>query len=239
MIVQACLNGSRLADYHPRLPIALDDLVREATECVIAGASEIHLHVHDRAGNESLQPEAVDETVRALRQALPGTLFGISSGEWIEGNYTRTVDCIRRWNALPDYASVNLSEPGANEVCSALLSRGVGIEAGIASRVEAEALIESGFFSRVLRVLVEMDGIDVQRDIQVASDVVDALERVEIRKSILLHGMDLSVWQLIEMAASRRFSTRVGLEDGPTLPDGAIADSNADLVKHALKYFQR
>jgi len=67
MIVQACLNGTRLAAFHLRLPIALEDLVRDATQYVLAGASEIHLHVHDQAGNKSLQPQLLNETVHVLR----------------------------------------------------------------------------------------------------------------------------------------------------------------------------
>ncbi len=78
MVVQACLNGARSAGYHPRLPLLLNDVVDDAIECVRAGAAELHLHVRDKAGSESLQPDAVAATIGAFREALPGTLIGVS-----------------------------------------------------------------------------------------------------------------------------------------------------------------
>ena len=55
------------------------------------------------------------------------------------------------------------------------------------------------------------------------------------RKPILLHGLDATVWPLLDAAFARGYSTRVGFEDGRTLPDGSVAPSNAALVKAALE----
>jgi uncharacterized protein (DUF849 family) len=52
---------------------------------------------------------------------------------------------------------------------------------------------------------------------------------------VLLHGFDGGVWPLVRMAAARRLSTRVGLEDGDLLPDGSRAESNAALVAAACR----
>ena len=38
----------------------------------------------------------------------------------------------------------------------------------------------------------------------------------------------------MRVAAARGFSTRVGLEDGVTLPGGRVAASNAELVSAAV-----
>ena len=59
MIVQACLNGARPSGYHPRLPVSPVGLAEDAAMVVRAGAAEIHLHVRDGAGGESLAPEHV------------------------------------------------------------------------------------------------------------------------------------------------------------------------------------
>jgi len=40
------------------------------------------------------------------------------------------------------------------------------------------------------------------------------------------------------MAATHRFLVRIGLENGRSLPDGGMADSNADLLRQALKYYR-
>ena len=77
--------------------------------CVAAGAAELHIHPRGPDGRESLS--AVDATVLAVRRACPGTLIGVSTGAWIENDAERTRKCISMWKELPDYASVNLSEP--------------------------------------------------------------------------------------------------------------------------------
>jgi len=50
---------------------------------------------------------------------------------------------------------------------------------------------------------------------------------------MLAHGCDATVWRFVALAAERRWSTRVGLEDGKTLPNGATAPDNAALVAAA------
>jgi uncharacterized protein (DUF849 family) len=51
---------------------------------------------------------------------------------------------------------------------------------------------------------------------------------------ILLHGFDATVWPLVTLARQRRWSTRVGLEDGRHMPDGVVANGNAALVAEAM-----
>jgi uncharacterized protein (DUF849 family) len=80
MTVQACLNGARAPDYHPRLPVSIEVLVADGRAAAKAGAAELHLHVRGPDGVESLAPEQVDATITALRERLPGTLIGISTG---------------------------------------------------------------------------------------------------------------------------------------------------------------
>jgi hypothetical protein len=46
------------------------------------------------------------------------------------------------------------------------------------------------------------------------------LARAGLGKPVLLHGFDATVWSFAERAGRQGFSTRVGLEDGSTLPDG-------------------
>src|SRR5262245_61551614 len=116
MIIQVCLNGARPRGWHPRLPIAVAALAADAAAVARVGAGEIHLHVRDGEGRESLAPADVDATMVAVRTAVPGTLVGISTGEWIERDEDRRFAHIAAWRELPDHASVNLAEPGAPAV---------------------------------------------------------------------------------------------------------------------------
>ena len=133
MIVQACLNGARAANFHSALPLTVEAMARDGAACVAAGAAELHLHPRGPDGRESLAPAAMNATILALRGTCPGTHIGVSTGVWIEKDRDGALAAIDNWGELPDYASVNLSEPGAPAVMERLLRRGVGVEAGLAS----------------------------------------------------------------------------------------------------------
>lgn len=231
MIVQACLNGARPHDFHPRLPISIKAIALDAAACVAAGAAELHIHSRGVDGTESLT--AVDQVIAAVRKVCPGTLVGVSTGAWIEIDAARTCAAIEGWRELPDHASVNLSEPDAPKVMQILRDKGVGIEAGLASARDAERLIGLSLHDRVLRYLIEPGEQDLAEAIRVVEDTTAVLARAGARP-ILLHGFDATVWPMVKRAKQHRWSTRVGLEDGCLMPDGRTASGNPDLVEAAI-----
>ncbi|RJT29637.1 3-keto-5-aminohexanoate cleavage protein [Mesorhizobium waimense] len=238
MIVQTCINGARGADFHPQLPLDADAMARDGAASVAAGAAELHVHARGLDGRESLAPAAMDATVLALRRACPGTLIGVSTGAWIENDGQRTLVAIAGWRELPDYASVNLSEAAAPLVMESLRQRGIGIEAGLASIADAERLVSLDHGGRVLRILIEISEQTLDEAFAVAGGIEKVLERAGIRRAILLHGENATVWPFVERAAARKWSTRVGLEDGKELPDGTVAAGNAALTAAAVAIFR-
>ncbi len=236
MIVQACLNGARRSDFHPRLPLTAETMAADAASCIAAGAAELHVHARGPDGRESLS--AVDTTILAVRRACPGTLVGVSTGAWIEKDEARTRSAIATWRELPDYASVNLSEKDAPAIIELLHRRGVGVEAGLASVADAERFVALPDHARAFRILIEIGEQDFAVARQVADDIAAMLERANLRRPILLHGFDVTVWPFVELARQRRWSTRVGLEDGKHLPDGTTASDNAALVTTAVAIFR-
>jgi uncharacterized protein (DUF849 family) len=237
MIVQACINGARPTGYHPRLPMTVEDIARDSAACVAAGAGELHIHARGADRRENLA--AVDAMVGAVRLACPGTLIGVSTGAWIEADEARTRAAIAAWRELPDYASVNLSERDAPAVMDLLRSIGVGIEAGLATVADAERLVALPSASRILRVLIEIDAQDAGAARKQADEIAAVLHSAGLRRPILLHGVDATVWPLVELARERRWSTRVGLEDGKHLPDGSVTPDNIALVAAAGAIFSR
>ena len=235
MIVQACLNGARRGDFHPHLPLNAEAMARDGASCVAAGAAELHIHPRGLHGQESLA--AVDATIPAVRRACPNTLVGVSTGAWIENDAVQTRNAITGWNALPDYASVNLSEPDAPAVMELLRQRGVGIEAGVASVADAERFLNFPDHGLVLRILIEIGEQDMAAARKTADGIAALLDRASVRRPILLHGFDATVWPFVAIAHQRQWSTRVGLEDGKHLPDGTIAPGNAALVAAAVAIF--
>ncbi|MBZ9743422.1 MULTISPECIES: 3-keto-5-aminohexanoate cleavage protein [unclassified Mesorhizobium] len=236
MIVQACINGARPRDFHPSLPLTAHAMTADAASCVGAGAAELHIHPRGEDGRESLA--AVDATVLAVRQACPGTLIGVSTGAWIENDVERTRAAIAAWRELPDYASVNLSEADAPAVMALLREQGVGIEAGLATTQDAERFVGLADRARVLRILIEIDIPDLPVALDEAHGIAAVLERAGVRRPILLHGVDGTVWPFVDLARQKRWSTRVGLEDGKTLADGTVAKDNARIVAEATAIFR-
>ena len=237
MIVQACINGARPAAYHPNLPLAAEAMAGDALACVTAGAAELHIHPRSADGRESLS--AVDETVRAVRRTCPGTLVGVSTGAWIEGDEARTRQCISAWKNLPDYASVNLSEPDAPAIIALLDRMGVGVEAGLATVADAERFVALPHRRRCLRVLIEIDDEqEPSRADLIVDQVALVLARADVARPILLHGFDATVWHLVKRARRERWSTRVGLEDGCHRLNGERASGNAELVSDAIQLYR-
>ena len=235
MILQAALNGARDASFHPGVPLSVEQVVKSAVAAVGAGANELHVHIRDDRGDESLNPQAVDAMIGALHAALPGTLIGINSGGWIENDDMRRLEHIVAWRNIPDHASVNIDEAGAIDLGMALHRRGIGIEAGLSSIDDAIKFVESPLAPLVLRILVEPDIQDLDRAMETAREIIARMSLSPNRKPILLHGFNETVWPFIREACRMRCSTRVGFEDTKILPDGREAQSNAELIGAAIE----
>lgn len=228
MEVQACINGSRTRDQHPRLPRNPDDLGRQARECADAGATSVHVHPRELR-RESMAAPAVARAVNAIRAAAPGLPVGVTTGAWLVENPRDRVSLIEEWDVLPDFASVNWHEEGASEVSAALLDRGIGLEVGLWTLSAARTWVSSEIQSECLRVLVELPS---RATVELADEILDI---VGDEYPVLVHGEDESCWPALRYALERGHSIRIGLEDTLELPDGSPAPDNAGLIAAALE----
>lgn len=233
MFLKACLNGSRTPAQHPALPLTPAALAADARMAVQAGADALHVHPRDAAGRESLLPEPVAAALSAIREACPGVEIGISTGAWIEPDVSRRVALIETWTILPDFVSVNLSEPGVEQVLGALRKRGVGLEAGIWTPDDARYLLALTGVTW-LRLLLEPREPDPEGAHASVDAIEDGLRDALPEVPRLLHGTDGAVWALLERAARSGYGGRVGLEDTLYLPDGTRTLDNAALVAAAI-----
>src|SRR5581483_6152090 len=120
IFLQAALNGNRAAGEHPALPLTPEQLALEGRRAVAAGAVAIHLHVRGASGRESLAPADLAVTLGAVRASVPGVPIGVSTGAWIEPDLSQRLALLAGWQALPDFASVNLHEDGALDMARLL-----------------------------------------------------------------------------------------------------------------------
>lgn len=231
MMLQAAINGDLSKADHPAVPVTEDEMIRDARECLAAGAQEFHVHPRDSDGHPTLQPEHVHRAVSALRTA-GARAAGVTTLADIEPDLQRRLSLISGWTQ-PAYSSVNLCEEGAVEVMRALLAAGIGIEAGVWTTEDAQALISSGLADQVTRILIEPVEVSKADAIPLVTAIHDILDRAGARAPRLQHGDGESTWILIEDAVRRGLDTRVGLEDTLHLPDGRRARGNAELVSAA------
>lgn len=227
--LQACLNGDRAFGAHPMLPLNPKELASDAAACIAAGADSVHVHPRGGNGEQTLDAEAVDAAVLAIRDAT-GQLVGVSTSHTIDADPARRSELIAAWEE-PDFASVNLSESDAPEIIALLLDKDIAIEAGIWSVDDVHALVKSGFANRVTRVLIEPQEIDPATALSTVAAIHGALDEHGIAAPRLQHGVGAAAWVTLSDALDRGLATRIGFEDTLALDGGDEASSNADLVR--------
>ncbi|USX53580.1 3-keto-5-aminohexanoate cleavage protein [Lentzea sp. HUAS12] len=234
-MLQVCLNGALPRSASDHLPFTPAELAEAARAAVEAGAQDVHIHPKDSQDQDTLSPEHVGAAVEAVRAAVPGVPVGVTTGDWIDPSPHRRAELIRSWTVLPDHASVNWHEDGAEIVAEALLDKGVGIEAGLFSGTEgAKRFLDWPHAHLVTRVLAEI----TDEDPATASAAVEtALEELAgFDRPVLLHGEGGAAWEVLRIALARGLDTRIGLEDTLVLPGGEPATGNFELVRAAFAY---
>ena len=234
-MLQACLNGFRGRDFNHAVPLTPQELARDAAACRAAGANEFHIHPRNAEGVESFAAEDIAAALHAVRASVPGVPVGISTREGIVADVVARERAFRAWHVLPDYVSVNLSEADAPEVISLMLKRGIGVEAGLATVADAERYVALPEVAACLRVLIEIDEQKSAEAIGVAHDIIAVLDHAGGLLPRQLHGYDVCKWSLHAEALRLGLDQRIGLEDGKLLPDGRIAESNAELIAAAVE----
>ena len=232
MFLKACLNGNRAPGSHPALPLTASELAAAAQDAVQAGADALHVHPRDETGLESLASTPVSAALLAVRESCPGVPVGVSTGAWIEPDIGLKIAAIAAWTVLPDFASVNLSEPGAAEVCNALAAKGIGLEAGLWHEEDARQLLNLTGVTW-LRLLLEPQETTLAEANATVDEVETVLDGVLPEVPRVLHGVGVTVWPLLGRAVRSGYGSRIGLEDTLYLPVGSLARDNAALVSAA------
>ena len=237
VLIQAALNGGTTRADHQRVPLSPAELAGEARDAQRAGAGALHLHPRDPSGEQTLEPQHVLAAVAAVRAAT-GLPVGVTTGIWtVDGNVRRRLDLVAGWTGpdRPDYASINMNEPGTGDLADLLTSLGIQIEAGVWTAEDARLLGAAAFRNRILRVLMEPVDRNPAAAVAAAAEAAAELARLGVTARQVHHGYDLATWDVMRAAVAMGQDVRIGLEDTTVLPDGSAAEGNADLVAAAVR----
>jgi len=232
IFLQAALNGDSMHPAAPRTPVAIAEAARAAAD---AGAQSVHVHVFDNAGRETLDSAGCARVLRAIRARCPATPISLTTSAAIVPNPGERFRIIEAWKELPDLVTANQGETRIVELCELLVSRGVGIEAGLLSRDDARAFVRSGLAGRCRRVLIEPLDAEPNAALLHAAEMEDIVVSAGITLEQVHHGYGPACWAVNRRALERGHGIRTGLEDITLLPDGRSARDNTDLVAAAAR----
>lgn len=237
MLIQACLNGGTTRAEHPAVPLTPAELAADARAAEFAGAGVVHVHPRDNSGAQTLWPRDVLAAVAAVRAAT-GLPVGVTTGIWaVDGDTRRRMSLVAGWTGpnRPDFASINMNEPGTDSLADLLTRLGIEIEAGVWTAEDARRLAMSTFADRVIRVLLEPVERSPSAAVATAAESVAELTRLGITAPRVHHGYGMATWDVLRAAVARGEDIRIGLEDTTVLPDGTTAAGNAELVAAAAR----
>ena len=224
--VMACLNGGRTRSEHAAVPLSPAELAVDAVAVRRAGAFAVHVHARDARGAQTLAAAECDALVDAIHAAAPGLPVGLTTSSAIDPDPFARAAAVRAWRRPPDFVAVTLSELGGAGVIRAALHAGIPVEVGLSTADDADELARSPFAHQVVRALVEVHGG--------ADDARTISRRIPDAVPQLWHGYGAGTWEVLAAAVAEGHAVRVGFEDVLELPDGRVAESNAELVAAAV-----
>lgn len=261
IITAAIVGAETTRAQNPHLPITAEEIGQEAARCAQAGASVIHLHVRDDAGNPSQDRARFAAAISAIR-ARTDVVIQCSTG----GAVGMSID--ERCGALtlcgsdaPDMATLNVGtinfgddvfvnkRKDTMEVAHRIAAAGLVPEVEIYDLghldITAE-LLEKGLLKAPLHVqfVLGVRGALSARPEHVdllvhrLSELDRAHNQTGTPSSWGVAGIGRHQFPMAEVAAQRGGNLRVGLEDNIYLEKGVLAEGSAPLVHKAAALCQ-
>ncbi|HND11032.1 MAG TPA: 3-keto-5-aminohexanoate cleavage protein [Pseudomonadota bacterium] len=254
-IVTAAIVGAETTRTQtPYLPITPDEIGEEAARCAKAGATVIHLHVRDEAGNPSQDRERFGAAIAAIRsrcdvvvQTSTGGAVGMSIDE-------RCGPLLLSGRERAEMATLNVGTINFGD--DIFVNRRLDTF-GVAERIKAAGIIpeieiyDLGHLD-ILEELVAKGAVPRPLHVQFVLGVRGALKASERNLELLAARLDEdfpgSTWgvagvgryelPMAEVAARIGGNIRVGLEDNIFIEKGVLAKGSVELVEKAVAICQ-
>ncbi len=263
ILTAAIVGAETTRQQNPHLPITPNEIGEEAARCVQAGASVIHLHVRDEAGNPSQERERFGAAIAAIRsrtdviiQVSTGGAVGMSIDERCGGLELARI----RSADAPNMATLNVGtinfgddifvnkRQDTMEVARRIAAAGLQPEIeiydlghlDITAELVAKKLLRPPL--HVQFVLGVPGALSASRpNLELLVQRLEDLDRQfgEARSSWGVAGIGRHQFPMAEAAAEMGGNLRVGLEDNIYLEKGVLAQGSAPLVEKAATLCQR
>lgn len=251
LLVVAALNGTRSVGECPKLPLSPGDLAAEARRAVDAGAGIVQVHARNADGSPAFDL-VVDDIVSAIRAAVDVPI-AISTQRSRQTSLGTVTALFRVLRDLPDLGVVHVRAPEpdlpahreeARQILAALDAAGVR-PAPVAGNLDAlsdlAVLYQDSLLGRAPFVLLTF-GASTSESADTSPGtphnvlrLLDTAHSELAQLPVVASGRNEASPIVQAVAAAAGAHVRVGFEDSVTLPDGAPASSNAQLVEHAVR----
>ncbi|MGB4309878.1 MAG: 3-keto-5-aminohexanoate cleavage protein [Candidatus Cloacimonadaceae bacterium] len=245
LILTAAITGAETTREHqPNLPITPEEQAKEAKACYEAGARVIHLHVREDDGTPSQRLERFQESIEAIREAVPGIIIQISTGGAVGEPFDKRLAPLK---LKPEMGTLNAGtlnfgdEIFENHPKDIVRLAEAFKEYGVVPEVE---VYESGMIDYVARLvrrgIVTHTPLHVQFVLGVPGGMSGKPSNVFYMAQHLAEEIPTATWavagigrwhipaSMVAMVMGGHI--RVGFEDNIFYHKGILADSNAQLV---------
>lgn len=110
LIINCCLTGNVPTKKHtPHIPLASDEIIRDAREVIEAGATMLHIHARDKDGEPTYKKSVFAETIRGIRKISDKVIICVTtSGRKFKKFKQRSAVLELKGYLKPDFASFTL-----------------------------------------------------------------------------------------------------------------------------------
>jgi uncharacterized protein (DUF849 family) len=241
MIMCAPNGARRTRSDHPSLPVTARDLGEDAAALLDVCVSVLHLHVRDRGGAHTLAVDAYREAIAAIRAKTSSSLVIQVTSEAV-GQYSpaQQMGMVRELRpeavslALNEFCPDRAGEAEAAKFISWLKREHIWPQYILYSPAELqrfEQLRRKGFFSEEHPAcMLVLGNYSKQLDgsVDKLSHYLDATDCSEYPWTTCCFGRHEH--KVMLAALNLGGHVRLGFENNLWLPDGKVAESNAQLV---------
>lgn len=251
ILIVAALNGTRTAEECPKVPLAPQDVAAEAKRAVEAGAGLIHIHARKADGAPAFD-FVIDDLISAVRDAVDAPI-ALSTQRAQQTSLGTVTALFQVLSDLPDAGAVHVRPPEpdlpahreeARQILEALEAadvRPVPVAGSLDALGDLQALYADALLGRAPYGLLQLGGPTSESSDVAAGTPQNVLRLIDAARDslaglpLVASGRDAASPVVQAVAAAAGEHIRAGFEDSATLPDGAPATSNAQLVEHAVR----